>query len=389
MPYSWYCFDKHLLSLQESINEVLTKLVKEKGQMASKAVVEEATDALANLIKLYDVHLPEIIFQVKSEDAKEKLRSFLQRTKALAHSLALTRVHHYGMITDSTIRAWEEAGREVKSLVEEAMGTIAHLLEKEQLDCPKCEAASIFGRAPAHKEDLLSEKELVEHVLSYLSKIYGVPKPPYDFLAEGVCAEEASACVCPAVGPNMVLHFTPKKVRPHIIAHEFYHYMANLKGLPNTEYDAEKFACEHYPGDYDCQVMKRFINEHTHNHKKMITYTEVGIIYGCSHIAKGVERGLVELDKAVGRALLKPHARPSTWVVLGTSIVSPILALTWLKRQPAAALGLVAFGAHASTKVWDYVEEYAVAMSPGSSYEEYTPTGTEAEKKKGVTFEDI
>lgn len=105
----------------------------------------------------------------------------------------------------------------------------------------------------------------------------------------------------------------------------------------------------------------------------MVTYREVGIIYGGQHIGKGLTRGFVEIDKAMEREALKPHLRPSTWLNLGLGVGLPLISVFAKLRDPWDDL-LVLAGGFTSTKVWDYAEEYVAASpSPGGTPPGYVP----------------
>lgn len=91
---------------------------------------------------------------------------------------------------------------------------------------------------------------------------------------------------------------------------------------------------------------------------RMVTFREIGFVYVGNHGAKLAERGFVEIDKFANMALNPVETRPSTWLNIGLGIGLPLLVLkTGLIRDPSLQLGLVAAGAHMSTKVEDYVEE--------------------------------
>jgi len=95
----------------------------------------------------------------------------------------------------------------------------------------------------------------------------------------------------------------------------------------------------------------------------MPTWKEVGLIVGGQHIAKGIERGLVELDRVLGKEAAPVHERPSTWIntVGGVALV---LLPRFVRVPEEADFVLTALGGHMTTKVWDYVEE---AMSPATA----------------------
>ena len=92
----------------------------------------------------------------------------------------------------------------------------------------------------------------------------------------------------------------------------------------------------------------------------LATWREVGVIYGACHLAKGLARGLDELDRYLGRSGAPPHERPSAWINVGLGVALPVVAAALKVKEPWSTLMVVA-GAHLSTKLWDYVEEYVAA----------------------------
>lgn len=121
----------------------------------------------------------------------------------------------------------------------------------------------------------------------------------------------------------------------------------------------------------------------------MVTYKEVLGINAAEFIAKGVEIGYTEIDKAMGRSALAPHLRPSTWLnIIGGAIVQ-IGALYARVRSPWDII-LVSAGAHNETQIVDYLMEYLAPTAPLAARVTYkpgvgvTPTTT-VPKLKGVT----
>jgi hypothetical protein len=216
------------------------------------------------------------------------------------------------------------------------------------------------------------EEELAERVVEEAAKRHGVPRPRLVILD-----------ACPSQEPSLYAAFKVLDGQPtieacrgavdrHKVLHEFGHYLQYLRGQPLDEEEAERFALE------ALAPHEKALNEGAAAHPSggsMPTWREVGLIYGGSHIAKGLERAFVEVDKYVGKAASPVQERPSTWlnVVLGVALPVVSAALK-VKKEPLGTL-LALVGAHMSTKVWDYVEEYMAAAGGGgaAAYRAYVP----------------
>ena len=115
----------------------------------------------------------------------------------------------------------------------------------------------------------------------------------------------------------------------------------------------------------------------------MPTWKEVGLIVGGQHIAKGIERGLIELDKAVGKEGAPVRERPSTWINVAGG-VALVLIPRFVRLPEEGYFVLTALGGHMTTKAWDYVEE---AMSPAAATYAVAPA-TFAPAPAGVATEE-
>jgi hypothetical protein len=96
------------------------------------------------------------------------------------------------------------------------------------------------------------------------------------------------------------------------------------------------------------------------------TWREVGVIYGGQHIAKGLERGFVEVDRYMNRSASPVQERPSTWLNMGLGVGLPLVAMYGKVRSPYNAL-MVLMGGHFSTKLWDYGEEVLTGVGGGGA----------------------
>ena len=144
-------------------------------------------------------------------------------------------------------------------------------------------------------------------------------------------------------------------VNAHVLAHEFHHYLKKLRAQPVSEPEAEKFAVRETRGKenvlYSSKPYHKF--REVKNVKKPI---ELLKYWGPQHLGKGIERGLVEIDRITGRAALPPHERPSFY---GNLLMTIGGALGLVFAPEPWDLVLAIWGGHHSTKLWDYAEEYA------------------------------
>jgi hypothetical protein len=93
----------------------------------------------------------------------------------------------------------------------------------------------------------------------------------------------------------------------------------------------------------------------------MVEIKESGLRGGSQHLGKGIERILVEVDKALGKAGAPVIERPSTWGnILGGALM--VVAGAYVSK-PLDEI-LTEAGWHMTTKVWDAIEE---AMAAGAA----------------------
>jgi len=96
----------------------------------------------------------------------------------------------------------------------------------------------------------------------------------------------------------------------------------------------------------------------------MATWRDVGLKYGAQHIAKGINRALVEVDRMTGKAGAPIQERPSVWTSIGLGIILPIVGVFGKIKDPYDKL-MVLIGGYLSTNVWDYIEEAMTAAGGG------------------------
>lgn len=253
-------------------------------------------------------------------------------------------------------------------------------------DVSKCSSCGpieeVLKRLNIPKTDLREiEEENVDRIVEYLSRKYNVPKPMVRFLE-----------TCPVPEPSMFAAFDVSKKEivlcrggadAHKISHEFGHYLQIIKGKKPDEKEAEEFAEAEIRGTARWKPYADKQNEANgkgykkvqpyKGRGKMVTWGEIGVIYGGQHIAKGLERAFDEVDKALGKEGETTFRRPSTLLNLGLGVFLPVIAIYGRVRDPLATL-LVVIGGHMSTKVWEYVEEAMVGGSPAAAY--WIPAGS-------------
>lgn len=115
----------------------------------------------------------------------------------------------------------------------------------------------------------------------------------------------------------------------------------------------------------------------------MIDWKSKGLIYGSQFVAKGIERGTIELDRVAGKSAEAVLGRPSTWINVAGGLLLGFVP-DFMRVGVDTKEILEVTGGHMFSKAWDYIEEgLAVAPAPtgvrvggysaGGGYE--TPSG--------------
>jgi len=105
-----------------------------------------------------------------------------------------------------------------------------------------------------------------------------------------------------------------------------------------------------------------------------LTGREQGLTGGGQHAAAVVERLAVWIDEKMGRAALRPHLRPSTYINLAGGAAAVGVGSTVAPR--GADEFVSSMGWHMTTKLWPVVEEYLTA--PASTPPRHTPPPRQA-----------
>jgi len=229
--------------------------------------------------------------------------------------------------------------------------------------CPICQSieevlARTWGVKPLEK----IERETAEKMLASLAFKYGVPKPKL------VLAESCSDPRFGVYQENGPIVMCRGGLNARVLAHEFKHYLDKVQGRPISESEAEKFVLKETRGK-DKVLYCEKSNHKFGEVKTVVTASDILKYWGPQHLAKGVERGFVEVDRITGRAALPPHERPSFWGNIGMTVAG---ALGALFLPSPLDLVLAVWGGHHSTTLWDYAEEY---VAGGAGRVAYRPAG--------------
>jgi len=225
-----------------------------------------------------------------------------------------------------------------------------------------------------------AEEEYARSIVRHLAQKYNVPEPELRFVDK--CPTEPTQYgLFQKEGGKSEIVLCRSGVDLHKYYHEFFHYLQSLAGKPLNEAEAESFALKEAASHPPSRPkVEKTLYVEAHNIRgsegSMTTWKEVGVVYGGQHIAKGLERGFVEIDKYMKKEAALVQERPSTWLNVGLGIGLPLVAVFGKVKSPYDML-LVLMGGHFSTKLWDYAEEAALAMAPASAAVAgvYTPAG--------------
>jgi hypothetical protein len=211
-----------------------------------------------------------------------------------------------------------------------------------------------------------AEEEYARSIVKRLAQKYNVPEPEIRFV-DRCPTEPTQYGLFQREGGKSEIVLCRGGADHHKILHEFFHYLQSLAGKPLDEAEAESFALREaaaHPSAEKTLYAKARYNRSSEG--SMTTWKEVGIIYGGQHIAKGLERGFVEIDRYMEREAAAVQERPSTWLNVGLGVALPFIAVIGRVKSPYDML-LALMGGHFSTKIWDYVEEASLAMAPKTS----------------------
>jgi len=237
------------------------------------------------------------------------------------------------------------------------------------------------------------EADMADQVLTFLAEKYRVAKP--ELLIDDSCHDPTKAM---HIG---VRESDTKKPRPDLdkvivcrgganlrnLCHEFFHYLRHVKGQPQDETEVERKSMEEIVSRYS--VSEKLLNHDAAKYtlevnNMAVKGRDIGAIYGSQHVAKGLERGFVEVDTYMGAAGKPVAERPSTWLNMGLGIGLPIVAWAAKIKAPWDVV-LISMGAHMSTKAWDYAEEALVpAAARPVVVRGIVPTWTAAETPGGA-----
>jgi hypothetical protein len=250
--------------------------------------------------------------------------------------------------------AMEEAIRRVREL--------RRLYEafNPEFDVSKCRVCGVEVMA-RHGELQAIEEETAHRILEHLSRKYNVPKPKLRFLDQCPRPEPATFGMYTNQGDEHEILLCRGGASVHILLHEFGHYLARLKGIHMSEEGVEAFALKEVSRHRDEKLLYA-----PHPAVNRMAWATTGIIVGGQHVAKGIERGLRELDRALGRAAAPVLRRPSTWITaLGG--VALVLIPRFVRVGGTTDLFLTTLGGHLTTQLWDIAEEAMAGAAAGAA----------------------
>jgi hypothetical protein len=99
------------------------------------------------------------------------------------------------------------------------------------------------------------------------------------------------------------------------------------------------------------------------NPDRKMAWRETGVVLATLHVAKGITYLADYADARTGKTGAPVQERPSAWINVGGGLV--MLALPRFVRVSSTVdTVLTLVGSYLTTKIWDYVQEHAVAGAP-------------------------
>jgi len=124
--------------------------------------------------------------------------------------------------------------------------------------------------------------------------------------------------------------------------------------------------------------MKKLYTSTTNTHygeERMMKIGDVLRVWGPQHLAKGVERGLNELDRVLGKTGAPVYEKPSFYGNLIAAIGGAVAAL---KLGSPWDVVMAIYSGHHSTTLWDYLEEFMATGLTTRARVTYVPTAKPA-----------
>lgn len=246
-------------------------------------------------------------------------------------------------------------------------------------DCPLC-SADVSPETLAELRGNLHipsqfDKELLKLEVDYANKLHktiakhkGKEKPPFMIIScQGDPTGKAIATVNEHGEPFIA--YCAGGVNAHVALHEADHIWRHKAGECDLKHSncpedaAESFAL-------DSLSISQNLNTHGQAHpsegkKKMPGKYEVVGIYGASLVAKGVERGLRELDPMLTPTAVNVWEKASFWGNVALGIGPALLVLFGKKKQIGGKyyIPLMVASAHFASNLLEYAEEQ-MAVTP-------------------------
>ena len=336
---------KQLLAIEAHLRNLSPSYESEHASCVIKHILqldEQCDEGISHASELGYKEKVEIFRKVKAGIPRFRKKLYGNRTKNML--ILETRIHP------------SEAIKEVRKLRRIAENLNPNYnLEKCETCGPIEGVLKQLGIPSTNLQEI--EQETAQNILSHLAYKYKVPKPKLVISDE--CANPAFGVYEARSKPEKsVIRVCRGGVNVHVLAHEFKHYLDHLAGKPlwrkSLEPEAEKFAIIETQGKDKVLYKNSIKHNYTRGGNSLETKGLLGI-YGPDWIAKGLERGFKQIDIVTGRAALPAHLRPSFWLNLA-GMSGGILG--GLKLREPWDLVAAVMGAHMSTTMMDYAEEY-------------------------------
>jgi len=324
--YCLRCLRDHLHKVRGVLREAVkqwrrsgqvTEGVRRKVELAEEELSSAETEHIWNV-------------QLEDEEENRRLKEIGVKLSNIRKGLETTQIGFPNpkIKPRGTVEDLEKAIKEVDS----ALGNVHEALA----ECKTCASIEEFlERLKTYTTSLGDiERQTAERVLTHLSQKYGVPKPKLRIVED-----------CPLKEPSMFgahrngeIEMCKGGVDVHKLAHEFKHYMDSLKGLPCDEEGAEEFALKETSSPSGAKRVKyNKLDKHFSSGGNSLIPSDRLKVYGPLHVAKGVERGLIEVDRITPGTWFSPSSEDTCPRRSGTSERNTFLQ--WRPRPPELGPG--------------------------------------------------
>ena len=347
------------------IFETLEKLYRECHEgvcTLSNATRIELEEALRNLIA-GEEHIGEVL---KEKDIEE-LRRLIDEIRKLRQEMALTNIPFRAElpVKEDAIKTLEDIYRRVDELISKVDKYATEMKQElSDVECPTCkEDLEVVPVIQVVKEKLgYMSREEIEKYLKELAECFNVKVPDLEY-------EDVPKCEAwYTIGTNTI-HLTSACGEKELL-HEFYHYLADLKG------EAEKSLLHEIEAEVFTKLMKEYDLCERGKSKKInkgerLNYTRLRRMVGVKDVLVtyasviGGEKIIPKvgefLDAKIGGAEL--YKKPSVWIDLALGIGVPVASVMG-KLPSKYELPLLLLGATSASRLIDL----ALSMTGVSAY---------------------